>query len=139
MKNPLTRTLIPTASLLAFASVVAAQNTQSLQQLEGKVSTLPQASGSSLSGFLNSARYEFGRGLTFSSPDGDNSMTIGGQVQVGYGYTDRDGGGSTFWCLLPAATGPVNGAADGTANGAANGTAAAVIEDEDPDGIPQLV
>ena len=91
MKNPLTRTLIPTASLLAFASVVAAQNTQSLQQLEGKVSTLPQASGSSLSGFLNSARYEFGRGLTFSSPDGDNSMTIGGQVQVGYGYTDRDG------------------------------------------------
>ena len=87
MKNPLTRTLIPTASLLAFASVVAAQNTQSLQQLEGKVSTLPQASGSSLSGFLNSARYEFGRGLTFSSPEGENSMTIGGQVQVGYGYT----------------------------------------------------
>ena len=67
MKNPLTRNLIiPTASLLAFASAVAAQNAQSLQQLEGKVSTLPQASGSSLSGFLNSARYEFGRGLTFS-------------------------------------------------------------------------
>ena len=94
MKNPLTRNLIiPTASLLAFASAVAAQNAQSLQQLEGKVSTLPQ-SGSSIGGFLNSARYEFGRGLTFASQDGGSSMTVGGQVQVGYGWGE-DANGNT--------------------------------------------
>ena len=94
MKNPLTRNLIiPTASLLAFASAVAAQNAQSLQQLEGKVSTLPQ-SGSSIGGFLNSARYELGRGLTFASQDGGNSMTVGGQVQVGYGWAENAAGDS---------------------------------------------
>ncbi|MEC9047119.1 MAG: porin, partial [Planctomycetota bacterium] len=74
MKNPLTRSLIPTASILAFASVVAAQN--------------PQSAGSSVSGFLNNARYELGRGLTFSSVDGGNSMTVGGQVQAGYSWAD---------------------------------------------------
>ena len=94
MKNPLTRTLIPTASLLAFASVVAAQNAQSLPQLEGKISTLPQSAGSSLGGFLNSARYEFGRGLTFTSQDGGDSMTVGGQVQVGYGWAEDTNGDS---------------------------------------------
>ncbi len=94
MKNPLTRNLIiPTASLLAFASAVAAQNAQSLQQLEGKVSTLPQ-SGSSIGGFLNSARYELGRGLTFASQDGGSSMTVGGQVQVGYGWAENAAGDS---------------------------------------------
>jgi len=94
LKNPLTRNLIiPTASLLAFASAVAAQNAQSLQQLEGKVSTLPQ-SGSSIGGFLNSARYELGRGLTFASQDGGNSMTVGGQVQVGYGWAENAAGDS---------------------------------------------
>ena len=55
----MTRSLISTASLLALASALAAQNPQ----------TLPQTSGSSISGALNSARYEFGRGLTFSSQD----------------------------------------------------------------------
>ena len=90
--NLLTRSLVPTASLLALASGAAAQNShslqqQSLQQLEGKVSTLPQ-SGSSVGGFLNSARYELGRGLTFSSQDGGSSMTVGGQVQVGYTWTE---------------------------------------------------
>ena len=82
------RPLISAAATLGLVSALAAQNSPSLQQLEGKVSTLPQASGSSLGGFLNSARYEFGRGLTFSSRDGDSSMTIGGQVQVGYTWTE---------------------------------------------------
>jgi hypothetical protein len=77
LKNPLTRSLISTASILAFASVVAAQNPQTESQ-----------SGSSLSGFLNNARYEFGRGLTFSSADGGNSMSVGGQVQAGYSWAD---------------------------------------------------
>ena len=74
----MTRSLISTASLLALASALAAQNPQ----------TLPQTSGSSISGALNSARYEFGRGLTFSSQDGGNSMTVGGQLQVGYSWTE---------------------------------------------------
>ena len=90
--NLVTRSLIPTASLLALASGVAAQNSpslqqQSLQQLEGTVSTLPQ-SGSSVGGFLNSARYEVGRGLTFRSQAGGSSMTVGGQVQAGYTWTE---------------------------------------------------
>ena len=98
MKNPLTRTLIPTASLLAFASAVAAQNAPSLQQLEGKISTLPQSAGSSIGGFLNSARYELGRGLTFTTQDGGSSMTVGGQVQAGYSWSEDDNGttGSDF-------------------------------------------
>jgi hypothetical protein len=95
LKNPLTRTLIPTASLLAFASVVAAQNAQSLPQLEGKISTLPQSAGSSIGGFLNSARYELGRGLTFTSQDGGSGMTVGGQVQVGYGWGEDAASGNT--------------------------------------------
>jgi len=98
LKNPLTRTLIPTASLLAFASAVAAQNAPSLQQLEGKISTLPQSAGSSIGGFLNSARYELGRGLTFTTQDGGSSMTVGGQVQAGYSWSEDDNGttGSDF-------------------------------------------
>jgi hypothetical protein len=96
LKNPITRTLISTASLFAFASVVAAQNNQSLQQLEGEGSTLPQASGSSISAFLSTARYDFGRGLTFSSADGENTMTVGGQIQVGYTWTDFNLDQATF-------------------------------------------
>jgi len=68
--------------------MVAAQSNQSLQQLEGEGPALAQASGSSLSAFLNTARYDFGRGLTFSSQDGENTMTVGGQVQAGYTWTD---------------------------------------------------
>ena len=88
MKNPLTQSLISTASLLAFASVVAAQNSQPAEQ-----------SGSSLSDVLKNARYEFGRGLTFTSADGENSMTVGGQIQAGYSWSeDNDGNtdGSDF-------------------------------------------
>jgi hypothetical protein len=88
LKNLITRNLISTASLFAFASMVAAQSNQSLQQLEGEGPALTQASGSSLSAFLNTARYDFGRGLTFSSADGENTMTVGGQIQVGYTWTD---------------------------------------------------
>lgn len=83
MKNPLTHSLISTASLLAFASVVAAQNSQPTEQ-----------SGSSLSDVLKNARYEFGRGLTFTSADGENSMTVGGQIQAGYGWSEDDDGNS---------------------------------------------
>ena len=56
----------------------------------------PQSAGSSVSGFLNNARYE-GRGLTFSSVDGGNSMTVGGQVQAGYSWAD-DGDNSANSC-----------------------------------------
>ncbi|MGC6486772.1 MAG: porin, partial [Planctomycetota bacterium] len=67
-------------------------------QLEGKISTLPQSAGSSIGGFLNSARYELGRGLTFAAQDGGASMTVGGQVQVGYSWAEDDNGttGSDF-------------------------------------------
>ena len=81
MKNPLTQSLISTASLLAFASVVAAQNSQPAEQ-----------SGSSLSDVLKNARYEFGRGLTFTSADGENSMTVGGQIQPRYNWTEANFG-----------------------------------------------
>ncbi len=79
----MTRSLITTASLLAFASAVAAQD-------------LPQATGSSVGGFLNNARYELGKGLTFASQDGGNSMTVGGQLQAGYSWTqfNLDGAGN---------------------------------------------
>ena len=81
MKNPLTQSLISTASLLAFASVVAAQNAQPTEQ-----------SGSSLSDVLRNARYEFGRGLTFTSADGDSSATVGGQIQASYNWTEANFG-----------------------------------------------
>ena len=88
LNNLITRNLISTASLFAFASMVAAQNNQSLQQLAGEGSNLQHASGSSFNAFLSSARYDFGRGLTFSSADGENTMNVGGQVQVGYTWTE---------------------------------------------------
>ena len=81
MKNPLSHSLISTASLLAFASVVAAQNSQPTEQ-----------SGSSLSDVLKNARYEFGRGLTFTSADGESTVNVSGQIQAGYGWSeDNDG------------------------------------------------
>ncbi len=68
--------------------MVAAQNNQSLQQFTGEGSNLQQASGSSFNAFLSSARYDFGRGLTFSSADGNSKVTVSGQVQAGYTWTD---------------------------------------------------
>lgn len=88
LNNLITRNLISTASLFAFASMVAAQNNQSLQQLGGEGSNLERSSGSSFNAFLSSARYDFGRGLTFSSADGENTMNVSGQVQVGYTWTE---------------------------------------------------
>jgi len=82
--NPLNRSLISTASLLAFASFAAAQNSQPTEQ-----------SGSSLSGLLNNARYELGRGLTFRSLDGESSLTFGGQAQIGYSYAEDAGGNNS--------------------------------------------
>ena len=83
MKNPLSHSLISTASLLAFASVVAAQNSQPTEQ-----------SGSSLSDVLKNARYEFGRGLTFTSADGESMVNVSGQIQAGYGWSEDNDGNS---------------------------------------------
>jgi hypothetical protein len=105
LKNPLTRSLIPTAALLAFASQVAAQNAQ--ESLEQRVAELearlaaqnPELSqqgssnGDTLSNLFKNGRvdYRLGRGLTFSSQDAEDfSINIGGQVQVGYRYSDDD-------------------------------------------------
>ncbi|MCK5943758.1 MAG: hypothetical protein KAI24_17370, partial [Planctomycetes bacterium] len=101
MKNPLTRSLIPTATLLAFASQVAAQNAQaSLEQriadLEARLATQSQqgsSDGDTLSNLFKNGRvdYRLGRGLTFSAQDAEDfSINIGGQVQVGYRYSDDD-------------------------------------------------
>lgn len=100
MKNPLTRSLIPTAALLAFASQVAAQNAQALEQriadLEARLATQSQqgsSNGDTLSNLFKNGRvdYRLGRGLTFSAQDAEDfSINIGGQVQAGYRYSDDD-------------------------------------------------
>ena len=41
---------------------------------------------------LRNASYDFGRGLTFTSQDGEASMNIGGQIQAGYNWTEDDDG-----------------------------------------------
>jgi len=81
LNNLFTRYLIPTAALLTIASQTAAQNSETLEQGLSN-------SGTSVSNLLRNARYDFGRGLTFTSKDGDNSMTVGGQVQAGYSWAD---------------------------------------------------
>ncbi|MFT4844002.1 MAG: phosphate-selective porin, partial [Candidatus Azotimanducaceae bacterium] len=83
MNNLFTRYLVPTAALLTFASQTVAQNSETLEQ---SVSS----SGSSVSDVLNSARYDFGRGLTFTSRDGEATMNISGQLQAGYNWTETD-------------------------------------------------
>lgn len=85
--NLLTRYLIPTAALLTFASQTAAQNSETLDQGLSN-------SGSSVSNLLRNSRYDFGRGLTFTSQDGEASMNIGGQIQAGYNWTE-DGDNTT--------------------------------------------
>lgn len=82
---PLTRYLIPTAALLTFASQSVAQNSEPATQGLSN-------SGSSISNLLRNARYDFGRGLTFTSQDGEASMNIGGQLQAGYNWTEDDNG-----------------------------------------------
>jgi hypothetical protein len=83
LNNLFTRYLVPTAALLTFASQTVAQNSETLEQ---SVSS----SGSSVSDVLNSARYDFGRGLTFTSRDGEATMNISGQLQAGYNWTETD-------------------------------------------------
>jgi len=106
LKNPLTRSLIPTAALLAFASQVAAQNAQeSLEQrvaeLEARLATQSQqgsSNGDTLSNLFKNGRvdYRLGRGLTFSAQDAEDfSINIGGQVQAGYRYSDDDPSSTT--------------------------------------------
>ncbi|MDA7936690.1 OprO/OprP family phosphate-selective porin [bacterium] len=85
MNNPFTRYLVPTAALLTFASQTVAQNSETLEQ---SVSN----SGSSFSNVLNNARYDFGRGLTFTSRDGEATMNVSGQLQAGYNWTETDAG-----------------------------------------------
>ena len=72
---------MPTAALLSFASQTVAQNSETLGQ---SVSN----SGSSFSNVLSNARYDFGRGLTFTSADGEATVNISGQVQAGYSWAD---------------------------------------------------
>ena len=85
MNNLFTRYLIPTAALLTIASQTAAQNSETLEQGLSN-------SGASVSNLLRNARYDFGRGLTFTSKDGEASMNIGGQIQAGYSYSENDDG-----------------------------------------------
>ncbi|MFP6685111.1 MAG: porin [Polyangiaceae bacterium] len=75
--------MIPTAALLTFASQTAAQNSETLDQGLSN-------SGSSVSNLLRNSRYDFGRGLTFTSQDGEASMNIGGQIQAGYSWSADD-------------------------------------------------
>ncbi len=77
--------MIPTAALLTIASQTAAQNSETLDQGLSN-------SGTSVSNLLHNARYDFGRGLTFTSQDGEASMNIGGQLQLGYNWTENDAG-----------------------------------------------
>ncbi|MDA7936691.1 OprO/OprP family phosphate-selective porin [bacterium] len=83
MNQSLRRSFVPVAVLLTLASEGAAQNSESLDQ---SVST----SGSSFSSVLSSARYDFGRGLSFTSRDGEATMNISGQLQAGYSWSDVD-------------------------------------------------
>jgi hypothetical protein len=85
LNNLLTRYLIPTAALLTIASQTAAQNSETLDQGLSN-------SGTSVSNLLHNARYDFGRGLTFTSKDGEASMNIGGQLQAGYSWSEDDAG-----------------------------------------------
>ena len=85
MNNLLTRYLIPTAALLTIASQTAAQNSETLDQGLSN-------SGASVSNLLHNAHYDFGRGLTFTSQDGEASMNISGQLQAGYSWSENDAG-----------------------------------------------
>jgi len=83
LNNLFTRYLIPTAALLTIASQTAAQNSETLEQGLSN-------SGTSVSNLLHNARYDFGRGLTFTSQDGASSATVSGQVQAGYSWTESN-------------------------------------------------
>jgi len=80
---------VPTAALLSFASQTVAQNSETLEQ---SVSN----SGSSFSNVLSNARYDFGRGLTFTSADGEATMNISGQIQAGYSWAEDFAGDSAI-------------------------------------------
>ena len=100
MNNLVTlRSSVSPAVLLAFASALAAQNSQSLEQrvadIEARLQSASSVSGSSsrISEALSGAELSYtpGRGLTLSAQDAESfSVNIGGQIQAGWAYSDDD-------------------------------------------------
>ena len=81
MSQSLGRVFVPLAAFLTFANEAIAQSSELLNPASSN-------SGSSFSSMLGSARYDFGRGLTFTSRDGEATMNISGQLQAGYSWAD---------------------------------------------------
>ena len=88
------RGIVALAGLLALAAGVQNSQAKTLEEVLKEKGVITEADYNDI---LKSApkstpvAYKLGSGFTFTSPDEKYSLTIGGQVQTRYTFTQKDG------------------------------------------------